>query len=345
MRELKEEQSQKLVSVIVSNYNGKKYLDGCLNSLQEQTYPAIEIILSDDASSDGSVDLVKANFPDVKVTVNKINRGLAVTSNNGALLANGEYLFFFNNDTIAFPDLILNLVTAIERNQEAGMAYPVSLPFDPAQDNEWEEEHTSQFMACGTDIYGYPCRALTVDKVFYPDAGIFIKRNVFDEIGGFDNDFLLYGEDIDISWRVHLLGYKIVYVEEARFRHDSDCMRMEGDQVVTNISRRMLVERQVINMMLKYYSIRTILWLFPRFLIFFTAEALYFLFIRMNFTIFSQVYCNAIWWNIKRWPVTLKKRRIIQEIRVIDDRQVMEIMYHGYAKLETIRRLGVPVMR
>ena len=345
MPELKDKSSPKLVSVIVSNYNGRKYLAGCFQSLREQSYPTIELILSDDASSDGSVDLIRADFPEVKISINKKNSGLSVTSNQGALVAQGEYLFFFNNDTIAFPDLISNLVAALESEDAAGMAYPVPIPFDPNRDQEWEQEHTRRFMACGTNIYGYPCRALTADKIFYPDAGIFIRRSIFEEVGGFDDDFFLYGEDIDISWRVHLLGYKIVYVDAARFRHDSDCIRIEGNQVATTIARRALVERQVINMMLKYYSFRTLIWLFPRFLFLFSAEALYFLLVKFNYALFRQVYCQAIWWNITRWPATIKKRRAIQEIRKATDKEVMEKMYAGYAKLETVRRLGMPIVR
>jgi len=140
--------SRRPVSVIVTNYNGRRYLERCLTSLREQTYPAVEIILSDDASSDGSVELVRARFPDVKVTINPRNRGLAVTSNSGARIARGEYLFFFNNDTIAFTDLVARLAEALEADPRAGVAYPVSLPFDPADDAAWEEEHRERFLAC-----------------------------------------------------------------------------------------------------------------------------------------------------------------------------------------------------
>ncbi len=335
----------KLVSVIVTNYNGKKYLDACLNSFLKQTYSNIEIIFSDDASSDGSVHFVRDHFPQIKLVANDRNSGLSITSNNGAKVARGEYLFFLNNDTIAFPDLVANLVAAIERDTNAAVAYPVPLPYDSSQDVEWNKLRKQTFAACGVDIYGYPCRALHKEKIFYPDAGIFIKRQVFDEVGGFDPDFFLYGEDIDISWRVHLLGYKIVYVEEALFRHDSSCIQMENNKVVTNLRRRYLVERQVINMLLKYYRGKTLVLLFPKFLVLFTAEAFFFLLVKLNYNMFNRVYLRALWWNIKNWSKTRKKRSIIQRIRKVDDRDIMKRMYYGYAKLEAVRRLGIPVIR
>lgn len=334
-----------LVSVIVTNYNRKKYLKDCLISLLQQTYPNIEIIFSDDASSDGSPDFVKENFPQVKLVVNKKNSGLSITSNNGAREARGEYLFFFNNDTVAFPDLIANLVEAIEKDAAIGMAYPVQLPYDSSQDAEWNNLRKKGFSACGVDIYGNPCPALSEDKMFYPDAGIFIKREVFDKVGGFDPDFFLYGEDVDICWRVYLLGYRLVYADQARFRHDSHCRQIENNRVVTSLRRRALVERQVINMMLKYYRFTTLILLLPKFLLLFTAEALFFLLLRFNYKMFIQVYLSAVLWNIKNWPKTKKKRLYIQRIRRINDRDIMKKMYYGYAKLDGVRRMGIPVVR
>lgn len=334
-----------LVSVIVTNYNGKKYLEACLNSLLKQTYPNLEIIFCDDGSSDGSVGFVGQRFPQVKIVVNADNSGLSVTSNNGARIARGEYLLFFNNDTIAFPDLIANLVEAIESNSYAGVAYPLQLPYDSNQDDEWNKSRPDGFSACGVDIYGNPCPALSEEKMFYPDAAIFIKRKVFDGIGGFDPEFFLYGEDIDICWRVHLLGYKIIYAGNARFRHDSHCAQIENERVVTSIKRRALVERQVINMMLKYYRFTTLILLLPKFLVLFIAETLFFLLVRFNYKMFIRVYLSAILWNIKNWPKTKKKRLYIQGIRKINDRDIMKKMYHGYAKLDGVRRMGIPVIR
>lgn len=335
----------KKVSVIVTNYNGKKYLEACLNSLLKQAYPEVEIIISDDASSDGSVNFVRENFAQVKLTVNDKNSGLSITSNNGAKLATGYYLFFFNNDTVAFPDLISNLVEAIEKDPDAVVAYSVQLPYDKSLDDVWIKARERGFSACGADIYGNPCPALTKEKMFYPDAAIFIKRKVFDEIGGFDPDFFLYGEDIDICWRVHLMGYKMVYADNARFRHDSHCTQIENNKVVTSFRRRQLVERQVINMMFKYYRIGTLILILPKFILYFTAEALFFLILKLNYKMFFQVYLYAIWWNVKNWRRTWQKRQFIHKIRRKSDRDIMSKMYQGYAKLDGVRRAGIPVIR
>lgn len=335
----------KLVSVIVTNYNGQEYLKACLESLFDQSYPSIEIILSDDASSDNSVAFVKEHFPKVKIVVNPRNSGSGVTSNNGASIAGGEYLFFFNNDTVAFRDLIVNLVHAIEKNSSAAVAYPTQLPYNARYDEEWQKAREKGFGAYGVDIYGNPCPARKPEKAFYPDAAIFITREAFEKVGKFDPDFFLYGEDVDLCWRVHLMGYGTVFADEARFRHDSECSQIQNNRVVSTFRRRALVERQVICMMLKYYRFKTLMFLLPRFFFLWALEALFFTFLQRNFRMLANVYMPALCWNIKKFPVTLRKRRQIQSIRTVEDSAIMSRMYHGYAKLDGVRRVGIPVIQ
>lgn len=330
-----------LVSVIITSYNGKKYLDKCIRSLYASTYKSIEIIFADDGSTDGSADFVRNTFPDVKLVVNKKNSGLAITSNRGAEIARGKYLLFYNNDTIALPDFIENMVKVTEGGDgNVAVCCPRQLPY-----REEDDSKALDSMGSGSDIYGYICLTESAGHIFYPDAAIFIKRSVFDEIGGFDPDFFLYGEDMDLCWRVHLAGYKIAPVPSARFRHDSFCSKKENGRFVTNIKRRSLVERQVINKLLKYYTWPTLLWLGPKFLLLYMSESLFFLIIKRNPEVFVKVYMGAVWWNIRRIIPTLKKRKDIQRKRRINDKEMMKLMYPKYRKLEVARLAGVPQIR
>lgn len=329
-----------MVSVIITNYNGEKYLDKCIRSLYENTYKNIEIIFADDGSTDGSVDFVRSTFPGVKIVANKKNSGLAVTSNRGAEIAGGKYLLFYNNDTIALPDFIENMVNAAESCENVAVCCPRQLPY-----REEDDSLALNTMGSGSDIYGYICMTENSGHIFYPDAAIFIKRTIFDGIGGFDPDFFLYGEDMDLCWRVHLIGYRITPVPNARFRHDSFCSQKQDSRFVTNIKRRYLVERQVINKLLKYYSWRTLLWLGPKFCFFYMAEAMFFLIFKFSPRIFVDVYMKAVWWNIRRIIPTLKKRRFIQRKRRISDKKMMRLMYPKYRKLEAAILVGVPEIR
>lgn len=329
-----------LVSVIITNYNGKKYLKNCVDSLKKQTYNNLEIILADDGSSDGSVDFIRQNYPEVILSINEKNSGLSITSNNGAQKAKGKYLLFYNNDTISFPDFIKEMIKVAEASEKTGIVCPIQLPYKPEDDAKMGEAQKD--IGVGSDIYGYICLAKDAGHIFYPDAAIFIRRDLFDKIGGFDPDFFLYGEDMDICWRVHLLGYKISPAPKAKFRHDSFCAQSEGGKFQTTIRRRYLVERQVINKMFKYYRWKTLIWLLPKFFMFYMAESFYFLIVKFNPRMFYEVYVKAIFWNMSKIKTIRKNRKYIQSIRKVSDKYILYLMYPKYRKLEVARSFGCP---
>lgn len=329
-----------LVSIIVTNFNGERYLKKCFHSLCRQSYPNIELILADDGSTDKSIDIMKKYFPKVKLAVNPKNAGLSAVSNRGAKLAHGKYLFFYNNDTIAFSRLIEEMINTAESDGDIGVVCPVQLSYNPKLDKKRDEYQKD--IGVGSDIYGYICSAKDSGHIFYPDAAIFIRKEVFRKIGGFDNDFFLYGEDMDLCWRVHLLGYVIKPSMKAKFRHDSFCGQLSNGKVQTSYTRRALVERQVINKLIKYYKPSTLIWLLPKFCFYYTLESLYFLIIKRNWKMFASVYLHAIWWNIVALNKTLKKRRFIQRIRKVNDRYILDLMYPKYRKLEGFLKLGTP---
>jgi hypothetical protein len=331
-----------LVSIIVTNYNGEKYLKKCFDSLLKQNYKKIELIFADDCSTDKSVSVVRKLYPQVKISINKKNSGLSVNSNNGAKLAKGEYLLFYNNDTIAFPDFIEEMVKIALSDKNIGVVCPTQLPYLSKDDKKMTEDQKDY---AGSDIFGYVCMARKSGTIFYPDASIFIRKDIFKKIGGFDGNFFLYGEDMDLCHRVHLSGYKIVPAKNAFFRHDSFCAQKEDGKISTSIKRRAYVERQVINKMIKYYKFSTLLWFFPLFSFFFFCEALFFLLIKGNYKMFLKVYLGAIYWNFLNIKSTLLKRKSIQKIRILSDKEMLRLMYKKYSKLEAIKLLGIPKIK
>lgn len=332
-----------LVSVVVTNYNGLKYLNKCFSSLSKQTYPNLQLIMADDGSADKSVDFVRNNFPSVLIHINKINSGLSVTSNLGAKLAKGKYILFYNNDTISDRNFIKEMVSVAELDKKIGVVCPVQLPYLKKDDKNMTEDQKN--IGVGSDIYGYICTAKDAGAIFYPDAAIFIRKGVFKKTAGFDNDFFLYGEDMDLCWRVHLLKYKIVSCPKAIFRHDSFCALKKDGKIQTTYKRRLFVERQVICKLVKYYQISTLIWLLPKFFFYYLSESMYFLLIRKNTKMFFKVYMQAIIWNIVRIKSTLEKRKLAQSIRVVGDKEIMKMMYPKYRKLIVAKRLGVPEIK
>ena len=136
-----------LVSVIIVNYNGKRYLKGCIDSLEAGEFKNFELIFVDNGSIDGSIAFIKETFPKAKLIDNGANLGLAIASNRGAQAARGEYLFFFNNDTVADKNMLLRLVKRAESDPNAGVCGCTTMTYDGAA-------VINSGVAC--DIYGYP---------------------------------------------------------------------------------------------------------------------------------------------------------------------------------------------
>jgi len=325
---------QPLVSIIITNYNRKKYLKRCIESLYQNNYKNVELILVDDCSTDGSVDFVKDLFPDVKVIHNEENKGLAVSSNIGAKLAKGKYILFYNNDTIASPDMIAELSKVAEGNSRIGVCAPKSITYGGKNE-----------ICCGVscDIFGYPCSSdmIDPDRPIYADAAIFIRRNVFEEIGGFDSQFFLYGEDIDLCWRVIIQGYEIVPVSTAIFRHNSSCAPTKGDQHTTSLRGKYLVERQTLRMFLKNYSFKSLVLLLPIYLTLLFGEMIIFSLLARNIKIL-RAYTGAISWNLFNIKSTIKFHNKIQKMRKISDKLVQKRMYKGWAKYCVFKSIGIP---
>lgn len=317
-----------LVSIIIVNYNGKHYLKDCFDSLYKGEYKAIEIIFVDNGSKDGSIDFVKAHYPDIKAVDIGANLGLAIASNRGAREAKGKYHFFFNNDTKADGKMISELVKTAEARPEIGICGCTTLTYDG-------KAVINSGVAC--DIYGYP---FGDGEPLYVDAAIFIRGDVFDEIGGFDEKMFLYGEDRDICWRTLIYGYDVVVATGAFFLHDSFCS-LNGGRYTTNIWKRHVGERNLIRSLLKNYSAGRLITILPRYLAISLAEILMFILIG-KFNVAFSAYLKAYWWNIVNLPETLKLRKKIQAERRVDDRVILKRMGKKSGKFELFKKIGIP---
>ena len=199
----------KKVGVIIPNYNGKKYLTDCLKSLQKQSHRDMEIILVDNGSSDGSIELVKRDFPSVRIVSLPENTGFANAVNVGIKATNAEYVFLLNNDTICDVGVIEALGTVLDHKpgvfsvqakmlqikephniDDAGDYYcALGWAFSPSKDKP-QERYSRR--ACITSA----CAGAAM-----------YRREVFEKIGYFDEAHFCYLEDVDIGYRARLFGY------------------------------------------------------------------------------------------------------------------------------------------
>ncbi|WP_348305417.1 glycosyltransferase family 2 protein [Methanothrix sp.] len=208
-----------LISVIVLNYNGKGFLDGCLTSLASQTYSDFEVIVVDNGSRDGSPDYLEENYPWVRLAKNDENLGFAGGTNVGIRAAKGEFILTLNNDSRADSRFIEELIKPMA-DPEVGVCAAKML-FPDGRINSAGICISRSGAAWDRGMFE-PDRGQYefVEEVFGACAGAALyRREMLDEIGLFDEDFFLYLEDVDLAFRARLAGWKCLYVPGARVIH------------------------------------------------------------------------------------------------------------------------------
>lgn len=320
------------VSAIVVNYNGRNYLQRCLSSILNSDYPNFEVILVDNGSTDGSVDFISQNYPSVKIIENKENLGFAIANNNASYMAEGEYLFFLNNDTRIDTETLSRLVEKMEEDPTIGICACKIMSYDGK-----DHFHTG----LGIDIYGYP---ITKGEVFYSEGcSLIIRKTLFHKLGGFDPKYFFFHEDIDLAWRTWLIGYRVVPVPEAVVYHvggRSAGGAMKEDKYVSTLFRRYLSERNNIRTILKNYSLANLLTILPRYVLINLCEILLFSVI-LQFKV-VLCYLRAYWWNMINLGDTLRRRGQIKQLRRVPDREIVKRMYKGSGKLVIFKKVGIP---
>jgi len=209
-----------VISVVVLNYNGRRYLKRCISSLSAQSYGDFEVIVVDNGSTDGSVEYLEAHFPRVKIVRNETNLGFAGGINAGIEHAKGKYILTLNNDTQADTNFVERLAEAMDSDKSVGMCASKMLFPDgrinstgiclsrsgAAWDRGMFEDDEGQYEE--------------LEEVFGPCAGAALyRKEMLDEIGLFDEDFFLYMEDVDLAFRARLAGWRCVYVPGAVVYH------------------------------------------------------------------------------------------------------------------------------
>jgi GT2 family glycosyltransferase len=321
------------VSVIILNWNGKHFLGRCISSILSQTYKNIEIILVDNNSTDGSVEFVMKKFPKIKILKLNQNYGYAKANNLGAKTSSGKYLLFLNNDAWLKKDAIEILVRNI-KNENADLC-------GLFQKNYNGKKNIG--INYGIDIFGYPHG----ESFFYPDGcAFFIKKDVFKKLGGFDEKHFIFMEDVDLSWRARIFGYKIISIKNAIVFHKSGATVVGGrpeKKHETSIFRRYLTEKNIIRNLLKNYEKKFLFIILPFLFSFHIIEMFLFLFI--NPRVVSKVYLSAYWWNLKNIKDTLRERNRIQSSRKVSDIEIMRNMRFFYSKIDSFLTVGRPEVK
>ncbi len=211
-----------MVTIIIVNWNGKKHLTGCLNSLKNQRYHDFEVVLVDNGSVDESVGFVQKNFPEVKIVQLPKNLGYSVGMNAGIENSKSKYVIALNNDTTVDQNWLSELIKMAESNQRIGSCQPKILSMQNPQTIDtvglalnWEgDAYQLGVQEKDTGQYSKPKELLGACS-----ASVLYRRSAIEQIGGFDPDFFAFYEDVDVALRLKKAGWKCMFVPSAVVYH------------------------------------------------------------------------------------------------------------------------------
>jgi len=305
------------VSIIVLNYNGKKYLDGCFQSLSELDYPNYEVVMVDNKSTDDSVEYVKRKYDWVRIVQTGRNGGFAFGNNIGIKETEGEYVFLLNNDTISTRTFLHRIVEIAESDPDIGVVSPIPLHMvdkncgdlilDKLRRKEWEN-------------------VVSLDTV--AGATMLIKRKVIEDIGLLDETMFLYWEDTEFCWRANLLGYKVVQVYDAIVYHlwMSTGLRNREEALFEFLKNKIYIHLKLMSIFylafyLPYEALRSL------------ARIFYY-----GFSMYPSII-EAWKWNISNLRETIEKRREVRSRKKVSEWKLLQLMIKHILYMRRERRL------
>lgn len=317
------------ISVIIPNYNGRRFLETCLSALRKQTYPDFETILVDDASADESLSFVQTYYPDTRIIGLKKNVGFASAANEGIRQARGQYIALLNNDTETDTNWLMELNQALDNNKDAGFCASLMINYNNRTlvdcagigFSSWGRAY-KRGEGEGIDHYKQP------SFIFGASAGAAMYRKVLlEKIGLFDEDFWAFFEDVDLSFRAQLAGFRCRYVPTAIVYHIGTASHSKK-----SLKLRYTGYRNKQWVILKNYPAY---YLFKYYFKYSLSE------IKMVLTDFKDGFFLspfiANWLICKDIPKLFRKRIGAQRLRTVSLRYLDSIIDKSYDKLHTTR--------
>lgn len=310
-----------LVSLVLVTYNSTAYIRACLTALKKVTYRPLELVVVDNRSQDQTVSLVKKTLTrwpyQTRIVTNHQNFGYAKANNIGVDQAKGKYVFILNPDVVVKPDLLQPLVDKAESNAQIMACQPtVYLLQDQTKLNltgkithflgfDWIKDYLSSDRPNDQELSSFS------------GSGVLLRRDLFRQLGGFDEQYFMYYEDSDLSWRARLAGYHIWYVADSEMSHD---YKFEPDESYQQFKQKFFyTERNRINTIIKNYSKKSLILIAPAL---FVVE-----FFLLGYCFYKGWFDEKKRSYIDIWRhrfYVFQQRGLTQKLRRVSDRELTE---------------------
>jgi len=333
-----------ICSVCIANYNGMGIIDSTLKSVMAQDcdFP-IEIIVHDDASTDGSVDFIRKNYPDVKLITSEVNTGFCVSNNRMVSKASSEYILLLNNDAVLLPDAVSTLYKEACRQHIPGI---LGLP----QYNFFTGKLIDKGILFDPFINATPnLNTKITDVGMIIGACLWIPKTLWEELGGFPEWFHTLGEDMFLCCLARLRGYPVRIIHASGFQHRvGDSLgggKVIANRLSTSKKRRAFSERNKSFVMALTYPAPFFHIIFPFHVALLLVEGMLLGFVKKDLYLFSSIYISCIrsLWHERKRLYYLRKN--IQSARRISISRFFSAFIPVPYKLLMLIKHGLPEIK
>lgn len=318
-----------LVSVIILNHNGIQFIENCLDSVIKSKYPNKEIIVVDSTSTDGSNELMRKKYSKLKnfkLIEIPYHYGTDRARNIGAAGAKGEYLAFLDNDTEVDPYWLDELIKVVASDKSIGAAQSKLLKIEPRDYFDCAGDYLGSLGFLAERSQGAKDTGqfdFIADILSAKSASSIIRSKIFKQIDGFDEDYFKYLEETDLSWRVWLAGYRVVFVPQSKVYHAFNTPKKDFKRYYPKNIVRYYGCRNYILTLVKNLELRNLIKILPLHLGCWLLLSV--LFVLKGSFADGFYILKGIGWNLFNINLLLKKRRFINiNIRKVSDREILE---------------------
>lgn len=319
-----------LVSIIIVNYNAQPYLEKCLASIAKNSFQEYEVIVVDNGSERFEHTPLTPLIPHSPLKLIKLenNKGPAYARNLAAKKAKGKYLAFLDNDTEVHKDWLTNAVKVMESNSNIGALQCKLLlnkhreRFDYAGDYLTQWGFLAQVIEANTKDTNQVPEGLEI--LAAKSAGMLIRKDTFIRVGRFDEDYFIYVEETDLSWRVWLAGKKVVFTNESVVYHEFGTTNMLNPKLGSK-NVKYHGTKNYLTTLIKNLSVKELIKILPLHLICWLGIASVHI-LRGQFRDTLYIF-QGIAYNVIHLPKILEKRFAIQQSRQVSDTQIFPVIF------------------
>ncbi len=338
----KHRDEQPLCSVCIANYNGEEYLADCIDSiLTQKDFPgSVEIIVHDDASTDGSVAFLQSVYPQVRLLTSAKNVGFCISNNRMVDVAEGMYILLLNNDAVLHKDVLKTFYSGSQKYGEGILGLP-----------QYNAEN-GELIDVGSifDPFLNPVPNKDTDK---KDVGmiigacLWISKILWDKLGGFPDWFGSLAEDMYICCLARLWGYPVKALPESGFDHWVG-KSLGGGKVLndgslsTTLSRRGLSERNKTFVMIISYPVSVAFFLVPLHIFLLLVEGSLLSILKFNSRVWKEIYWNCVQQVWRSRKMLMKKRTEVQKTRQCPTTKFFQVFTIFPYKISMLVKHGLP---